>query len=72
MGNMKSISMYTTNLVLIGLIFMFKMYFDCFAVEHISNKIENFIVNKNIMTNIFRMQVYDVWIILITCEYFSI
>lgn len=72
MGNMKSILMYTTDLVLIGLIFMFKMYFDCFAVEHIPNKIENFIVNKNIMTNIFRMQVYDVWIISITCEHFSI
>ena len=43
---MKSISMHITNLVLIGLIFMFKMYFDCFAVEHIPNKIENFIVNK--------------------------
>ena len=48
------------------------MYFDCFGVEHIPNKIENLIVNKNIITNIFRIQVYDVWIISITREHFFI
>lgn len=39
------------------------MYFDCFGVEHILSKNENSIGNKYIITNIFRMQVYDMWII---------
>ena len=32
-------------------------YFDSFGVEHIPNEIKAFIKNKNIMTNIFRIQV---------------
>ena len=31
-------------------------YFDCFVVEHIPKEIRKFIGNKNITTNIYRMQ----------------
>ena len=34
-------------------------YFDSFGVEHIPKEIIKFIGNKNIITNIFRMQAYD-------------
>ena len=34
-------------------------YFDSFGVEHIPKKIKTFISNKNIKTNIFRIQAYD-------------
>ena len=34
-------------------------YFDSFGVEHIPKKIEKFTGNKNIITNIYRVQVYD-------------
>ena len=34
-------------------------YFDYFVVEHIPNEIKTFIHNKNIKTNIFRIQAYD-------------
>ena len=34
-------------------------YFDSFGVEHIPEEIETFIGNKNIKTNIFRIQAYD-------------
>ena len=34
-------------------------YFDSFGVEHIPKEIKAFIGNKNIKTNIFRIQVYD-------------
>ena len=34
-------------------------YFDSFGVEHIPKEIKKFIGNKNIMTNIFRIQAYD-------------
>ena len=43
-------------------------YFDSFGVEHIPNKIKNFINNKNIMRNIFRIQAYDS----VMCGYFCI
>ena len=43
-------------------------YFDSFGVEHISQEIKKFIINKNIMTNIFRIQAYDS----VTCGYFCI
>ena len=33
-------------------------YFNCFGVEHISKEIKVFINNKNIATNIFRIQAY--------------
>ena len=34
-------------------------YFDSFGVEHIPKEIKKFIGNKNVITNIFRIQVYD-------------
>ena len=43
-------------------------YFDSFGVEHIPKEIRTFIGNKNIKTNIFRIQAYDS----ITCGYFCI
>ena len=43
-------------------------YFDSFGVEHIPKEIKKIIENKNIITNIYRIQAYDS----ITCEYFCI
>ena len=43
-------------------------YFDSFRVEHISKEIKIFMKNKNIKTNIFRIQAYDS----IMCGYFCI
>ena len=34
-------------------------YFDIFEVKHIPKPIEKFIGNKNIITNIYRIQAYD-------------
>ena len=34
-------------------------YFDSFGVEHIPKEIMKFIENRNIKTNIFRIQAYD-------------
>ena len=34
-------------------------YFDIFGLEHIPKEIKKFINNKNIITNIFRIQAYD-------------
>ena len=44
------------------------IYFGSFGVEHISKEIKAFINNKNIKTNIFRIQAYDS----IMCGYFCI
>ena len=41
-------------------------YFDSFGVEHIPKEIKIFIKNRNIKTNIFRIQAYDS----IMCGYF--
>ena len=35
------------------------IYFDSFGVEHIPKEVKKFIGNKNITTNIFRVQAYD-------------
>ena len=43
-------------------------YFDSFAVEDILKEIGKFIGNKNIKTNIYRVQAYDS----IMCGYFCI
>ena len=43
-------------------------YFDSFGVEHIPKQIMKFIGNKNIITNIHRIQSYDS----IMCGYFCI
>ena len=43
-------------------------YFDSFRVEYTPQKIKTFIGNKNIKTNIYRIQANDK----ITCRYFCI
>ena len=43
-------------------------YFDSFGVEYVPKEIRTFINNKNIRTNIFRIQAYDS----IMCGYFCI
>ena len=43
-------------------------YFDSFGIEHIPKDIKAFINNKNIKTNIFRIQAYDS----VMCGYFCI
>ena len=42
------------------------IYFDSFGVEHVPEEIKAFINNKNIKTNIFRIQAYDS----VMCGYF--
>ena len=44
------------------------LFFDSFGVEHIPKDIIKFIENRNIKTNIFRIQAYDS----IMCGYFCI
>ena len=44
------------------------IYFDSFGVEHIPKEILKFISNRNIITNIYRIQAYDS----IMCGYFYI
>ena len=44
------------------------IYFDSFQVEHIPKEIKIFVKNKNIETNIFRIQAYDS----VMCGYFCI
>ena len=44
------------------------IYFDSFGVEHIPKEIRKFIGNKNITTQIYRIQAYDS----IMCGYFCI
>ena len=44
------------------------IYFDSFGVEHILKEIKKFIANKNIISNIFRIQTND----LVMCGYFCI
>ena len=46
----------------------YTVYFDSFGIEHIPQEINKFIGNKNIKSNIFRIQVYDS----IKCRYFCI
>ena len=43
-------------------------YFDSFEIEHIPKEIKKFIGNKNVITNIYRIQACDV----IMCGYFCI
>ena len=43
-------------------------YVDNFGVEHIPKEVKKFIGNKNIITNIYRVQNYDS----IMCDYFCI
>ena len=43
-------------------------YFDSLRIEHIHKEVKKFIGNRNIITNIYRIQNYDS----IMCEYFCI
>ena len=43
-------------------------YFDSFGVEHVPKEIRKSIGNKNIITNIYRIQAFDSTM----CGYFSI
>ena len=43
-------------------------YFDRFGVEHVPKEVKKIINNKNIITNIFRIQAYDS----VMCRYFCI
>ena len=43
-------------------------YFGSFGVEHVLKEIKTFINNKNIKTNIFKIQAYDS----VMCGYFCI
>ena len=44
------------------------IYFDSFGIKHIPREIKIFIGNKNIITNIFRIQGYNS----VMCRYFCI
>ena len=44
------------------------IYFDSFGIEHIPKEVKKFIGNRNIITNIYRIQNYDS----IMCGYFCI
>ena len=44
------------------------IFFDSFGLEHIPKEIKKFIGNKNIITNIYRIQAYNS----IMCGYFCI
>ena len=44
------------------------VYFDSFGVHHVPEEIKNFVGNKNIITNIFRVQANDS----VMCRYFCI
>ena len=44
------------------------IYFDSFGIENIPKEIKKFIGNKNIITNIYRIQAYNS----IICGYFCI
>ena len=59
-------------LVRIGFLMKIKtneaIYFHSFGIEHIPNEINKFIANKNIISNIFRIQAYNS----IMCGYFCI
>ena len=43
-------------------------YFDSFGIEHIPMEIMEFLVGKNILSNIYRVQAYDS----VLCGYFCI
>ena len=45
-----------------------EIYFDSFGVEHIPKEIKKYMGNKNITTNVFRVQAYDSAM----CVYFCI
>ena len=44
------------------------VYFDCFGIEHVPEEIKEFVRNKNITANIFRIQAKNS----VMCRYFCI
>ena len=44
------------------------VYFDCFGIEHVPEEIKEFVRNKNIIANIFRIQAKNS----VMCRYFCI
>ena len=44
------------------------VYFDCFGIEHVPEEIKEFVRNKNIIANIFRVQANNS----VMCRYFCI
>ena len=57
----------TNNVIYLNVIYKV-IYLDSFGVEHVPEEIKKFIGNKNIKTNIFRVQAYNS----IMCGYFCI
>ena len=45
-------------------------YFDSFGVEHIPKEIQKFIGNKNITTNIYRLQTFNSKMCIYFCSRF--
>ena len=64
----QSFGQFGTNWIALHVNFKSITYFDSFEVEHIPKEIENFVNNKNITANIFRIQAYDS----VMCGYFCI
>ena len=58
--------MISTHWIALYILNNYLTYFDSFGVERIPQEIKTFINNKNIKTNIFRIQAYYS----IICEYF--
>ena len=46
-------------MVIIGTASYDAIYFDSFGVEHIPKEIKKFIGNKNVITNIYRIEAYN-------------
>ena len=66
--NLDEYSDIGTHWVALGVNINNVAYFDSFGVEHIPKEIKAFFKNKNVKTNIFRIQAYDS----IMCGYFCI
>ena len=58
----------TNNVIYLVNVIYKVIYLDSFGVEHVPEEIKKFIGNKNIKTNIFRVQAYNS----IMCGYFCI
>ena len=62
MGNMKTLDEYSnlgTHWVALSVSNKTATYFDSFGIEHMPKEVKIFIGNRNIITNIYRIQNYD-------------
>ena len=66
--NLDEYSDIGTHLIALNVLNNNVTYFDSFGVDHIPKEIKVFIANKNIKTNISRIQAYDS----IMCGYFCV